>query len=566
MMYKNNDFKVNGVIYLVQLPFWTPLIPPQGIAKIKSYLQSNGYRVKTSDLNVDYEVKSTYESLLKIIRDIVPKEKWGNFYDNIHEIIKYSLLLVLNEPDYEKAHPILKKIFNYYYLVELTKEDSARIISLLTEYFTYLENSIVSQILNDEEISVLGLSLHSGNLGSGLYVLKRIKQEKPYIKTVIGGSIFMGELRNNTPDFNRFYNKADKLIDYYIIGSGESSFLHLLKNRFSSTERVIISDPAKEAVLGFGIKPDLDDFDIKKYPYIASYVSQSCPNKCSFCNERTFMGEYIERDINRVVDEIEHNSKLYQKNMIFMLDVLMNNYITQFSKGLIQRGLNIFFDGYIRVSDQLNNSDQTQLWREAGFYRARLGIESGSQKILDLINKNITVEQIYNSLKGLAGKGIKTTTYLVIGHPGETDNDFKETLDLLTRSQEYIWQAEPHLFRYFYTGQSDSETWAKSRIPLYTDEELDILFFQTYNLDLLPTRTTSLERIWRMMEHIEMKGIVNPFSVYDKFKADERWSGLHENSVPSVVEMDEISKVTYGSNKMKDTVSTRLEFEDNFLF
>ncbi|MFA8435561.1 MAG: radical SAM protein [Marinifilaceae bacterium] len=562
----NHEYRNNGVIYLIHLPFWTPLIPPQGIARLKTYLQDRGYQSITLDLNVDYEAKSSLENIFKLIRDIVPGYQWGNFYDNAYEVIKNITILVANTTNPETKFQMIRKIFSYYYLYDISNEDSMRMVELIEEYFLYLEDSIVKKIVEDPHISALGVSLHSGNLGSSLYVLKRIKEERTDIKTVVGGSVFMGELRYNTPDFSRFLKKTDKLINHYIIGAGERAFLYLLENRFKTEKRIIIADPEKDSRIGFSIKPNLDDFDMGNYPYLASYASKSCPNACSFCNERSFMGEYTERNVKVVVDEIEKSSRKYQKNMIFMLDVLMNNYISEFSKELVSRDVSCYFDGYIRVADELADRKHTQLWRDAGFYRARLGIESGSQKILDLINKKITVSQIVDSLKGLATTGIKTTTYLVIGHPGETDDDFQKTMNLITECQENIWQAEPHLFRYFYDGQSGSGSWAKHRRPLFTDEELDSIIIQTYYLDLFPNHEIGLRRMWKTMEHLKSTGIINPHTVYDKYKADERWIGLHRNSVPSVAEVGELEINRSSHEPNQDFLVTDLNFENNFLF
>jgi radical SAM superfamily enzyme YgiQ (UPF0313 family) len=78
------------------------------------------------------------------------------------------------------------------------------------------------------------------------------------------------------------------------------------------------------------------------------------------------------------------------------------------------------------------------LWRRGGFYRARLGIESGSPKILQKMGKNTTIDQIKKALSNLAYARIKTTTYWIVGYPGETEEDFLKTLTLIKELQNEI--------------------------------------------------------------------------------------------------------------------------------
>jgi hypothetical protein len=220
-----------------------------------------------------------------------------------------------------------------------------------------------------------------------------------------------------------------------------------------------------------------------------------------------------------------------------MLDVIMNDTITDFTAELKKHELPIYFDCYLRVSDRVSNLDNALLWRQGGCYRVRLGVESGSQRMLDLIGKDIKVEETVASLASLARAGIKTTGYLVVGLPGESEEDFQQTLDFIEEAKDYFYQVEPHLFRYFYTGQSHSDKWAERRVPVYPEEARDSLVCQTWWVDGEPSRRTAVERLNKMVEHCRKLGIANPYSVYAKYKADLRWKQLHENAVPSVAEL-----------------------------
>jgi radical SAM superfamily enzyme YgiQ (UPF0313 family) len=148
--------------------------------------------------------------------------------------------------------------------------------------------------------------------------------------------------------------------------------------------------------------------------------------------------------------------------------------ITGFSKELIKREVPLYYDAYLRVyekdSDPVSDVENTLLWRKGGFYRARMGCESGSQRILDSVGKGITVEQIKTAVSSLAYAGIKTTTYWVVGLPGETEEDFQQTLALVEGLKNDIYQAECAAFIYYYNGQNKSDIWASQRKLLFPAE------------------------------------------------------------------------------------------------
>jgi hypothetical protein len=184
------------------------------------------------------------------------------------------------------------------------------------------------------------------------------------------------------------------------------------------------------------------------------------------------------------------------------------------------------------VSDNVCDIEKTLLWRRGGLYRARIGIETGSQRLLDLMGKAITVAQSKNALSSLAYAGIKTTAYIVIGYPGETEADFQQTLDFVEELKNDIWQAECNPFYYYYTGQPYSDKWADKRVLLYPGNARELLICQTWQVDCEPSREERFRRIFRFTQHCKKLGIPNPYSRKEIFQADKRWRSLHQNAVP----------------------------------
>jgi hypothetical protein len=246
-----------------------------------------------------------------------------------------------------------------------------------------------------------------------------------------------------------------------------------------------------------------------------------------------------------------------------MIDSLLNPIMTDLANELIKREVSLYMDTYMRVSDEVCNREATLLWRRGGLYRVRMGIESGSQRILDLMGKEITVDQSKTAISSLAYAGIKTTTYLVAGYPGETEEDFQQTLDFIEEMRDHIWQVECNPFYYFYTGQHNADRWAGKRRLLYPGWASDLLVCQTWIVDEEPSREERFKRIFKITEHCEKLGIPNPYSSQEIYEADERWKQLHENAVPSLMEFQNSAVYIDESKRIKKLILAQEAQQDD---
>jgi radical SAM superfamily enzyme YgiQ (UPF0313 family) len=178
-------------------------------------------------------------------------------------------------------------------------------------------------------------------------------------------------------------------------------------------------------------------------------------------------------------------------------------------------------------------------WRRGGYYRARLGVESGAPEVLKAMNKKITVDQIRQSIRALANAGIKTTTYWIAGHPGETEEEFEMTLALLEELAEFIWEAEVNPFSYYLTGQVNSDKWMSEyeRVTIYPERYTNLLLTQTWEMKgCYPTREVIYDRVNKFVDHCYKLGIPNPYSEMEIYDADVRWKKLHKNAVPPLID------------------------------
>ncbi len=591
---EDRSVKEQERILLVLLPFWTPLIPPLGIACIKSFLQQHGYHVRTANANEEESLRGPYNSYFEILKTYIPQDKRGNFYNVGNDVWQNHMMVYLNHVndmereknnkgrnhsvhaddnhnDNAKVNELIKTIIYKTFYTDFDARQIDELNRAIAEFYARLREYWFD-LLAEVKPTILGLSVYCGTLPASLFILKLTREEYPHIRTVMGGGIFANHLAVDSPDFDYFCEKTKSYLDKIIIGEGEILFLKLLGGELDDSKRVYTLRDIKERILDLSSVdiPDFSDFDFQKYPHLTAYASRSCPFQCSFCSETLQWGKYRKKKAAQVVDELVKLNKKYGVQVFFMADSLMNPIISDLSNELINADISLYWDGYLRVDQDVGHIENVMLWRRGGFYRARLGVESGSQRVLHLMGKNITTEQIKAAISNLAFSGIKTTTYWVIGYPGETEKDFQQTLDIIEELKDDIYEAECNPFTYYYSGQVKSDEWGfkKNQVTLYPQGARDLLVVRTWVLDCKPSRREIYSRVAKLVEHCNKLGIPNPYSLHDIFLADKRWKKLHRNSVPPIVEFKDSNAIVTENKSVKDLLLAQdvLPDDQDFIF
>lgn len=527
---------IRDKILLILLPYWSPLVPPHGIAHLKNFLQNYGYKVTTVDANTEVKFKQLYYKYFDVLKKFIPGNKRGNYYNIGNDVLREHMMAHINYKNESEYIALVKILVHRIFYWNIETSQVQELNEVLKEFYFVMEHYI-AEMLERENPEVFGISVFRDTLPASLFSFRLCRQRYPPIKTVMGGGIFSIQLPPGSPNFEFFKEKTKDCIDKIIIGKGEQAFLQYLKSM--RPKEIVDKTGADMPINPASIRdiPDLSDFDVKAYQYIGAFGSTGCPFRCSFCNVESFFGKYRKKEVIRTVDEMEEIHQKYGTRIFFMFDELLNPIITGIANEFIKREISLYWDAYLRVDEAACNTHNTMLWRRGGFYRARLGVESGSQRMLDLMNKKITVEQTRATLINLANAGIKTTVYVVIGYPGETEQDFQKTLALIEDLKIYIWEAECNPFTYFYTGQPKNDEWANQRVSLYPENAKDMLLYQTWIVNQPPTREEMYRRVNRFVELCKKLEISVAWSLADVKKADERWKKLHKNAVPSIFDL-----------------------------
>lgn len=524
-------------ILLTILPYWSPIIPPAAPAALKSFLQPRGYSVRTVDLIARKESLEFYYEYFNRLKKYIPPGKQGNFFNVGHDLLQQHMTAHLHQNGRERYIHLVGLLIHTYYYETVEENCILELNGLIDNYYKKLRRYFL-YLLELEKPDVLGVTVYKTTLAASLFILKLTREHYPHIKTVMGGGIFADSHAVGSPNFEILAAISKDYLDKIFIGPGEQLFLAYLQGRLPGTQRVYTTADLESPPLGFEDidLPDFSDFNPYKYTYMPAAASVSCMYRCTFCNEIKYWGKFRKKEPGQVVDEMTALYKKHGRQLFFMTDSLLNPVVDDLSREIIKRDAPFYYDAFFRIDQASTDIGRTLSWRRGGLYRVRIGIESGSREILDKINKNITVEQVKNALSSLAFAGIKTTTYWIIGHPGETEKDFQNTLDLIEEQKDNIWQAECNPFRYYYNNQNHSDEWAGYRVPLFPGELEDMLIFKEWTLNLDPPRETIIQRINRFVSHCRTLGIPNPYSTLESDQADKRWKSLHQNAVPPLLD------------------------------
>jgi len=277
-------------------------------------------------------------------------------------------------------------------------------------------------------------------------LLDFIKSNHPNIITIGGG-----------PDVR--YNAENYLnhgFDYIVVGEGEESLLELIEQLNSKqeisnipgiqklengvvtllTERSHFKD-LKELPI-----PDRNAIDLEKYLDVwekhhgirmANVSTQrGCPYTCKWCSTAVYGQSYRRRPASQVADEIEMLKKEFDVNGIWFVDdvfTVNHRWLGQLHTEFKNRELKIAFE-IITRAERLNSEVLSQL-KEMGCFRVWIGAESGSQKIIDAMDRRVKVETVRKMIHETQKHGMEAGTFIMVGYPGEGLKEIQETVDHL---------------------------------------------------------------------------------------------------------------------------------------
>lgn len=316
------------------------------------------------------------------------------------------------------------------------------LIDALAQYITFPE---IEQRVKDFDFLVLLTSVMTFNEDE--IILKRLKEANKNIKTVIYGSLptFMPEfcLESDAVDF-LIRREAEfalrDFLNYYASGCEEWKAVKGLGYKEKGLKRVNDFYPfidnldalpfADWSILKGGNK--YFNPSIKRYPYVTDLTTRGCPGKCIFCMSPAFYGNKVRgRSADNVLEGFrKHRQEGFKE--IYIRDEMFTAFRErnrEIYKTMIQERMDLTW----LCSAKVNTFDKRdlELMKESGCHTLKIGVETGSQEILNRIKKGVTTEQVRHAFKLAKEAGIETHAHLMIGHPGETEATIRQTIDFV---------------------------------------------------------------------------------------------------------------------------------------
>ena len=332
-----------------------------------------------------------------------------------------------------------------------------------------------------------------------LRIIQFVRSESSLVnvKLILGGP----EVRNHKEKF------LEHGADVIVFGEGEDTMLELVKFfdssididlnsipgiAFKKNDSVIVTEERNLIrdvnQLPFPGRKKIDlqlYFDVWKQRHGISMVNvntmRGCPYSCKWCSRAVYGSSYRRRSPKLVVDEIEWLKNNYKFDMIWFVDdvfTINHKWLKEFAEEVQSRKLVIPYE-IITRSDRVNE-EVLQLLQSSGCARVWIGAESGSQKIIDAMDRRVKVEQVRETIRMVKSYGMEAGTFIMLGYPGEDESDIKETLEHLKYSapdQYTITVAYPIKGTPLY---SEVENIFTEALPWETSTDRDIDFKRTY--------------------------------------------------------------------------------------
>ncbi len=249
--------------------------------------------------------------------------------------------------------------------------------------------------------------------------------------------------------------------DFAFVGDGEESWIKFLeakenKTSFDNVPGLLYREKGEvKKVKRAHSSKDLDSYpmaayhlvDMRKYkigtlkgklPFTSIMTFRGCPWKCIFCaSDQLETTRILKRSIKSVVDEIQHIVETYNVKHFMVLDdvlTLVRKRSMEFCNEIINRNLNITFEGSTRAN--LLDEELIILMKKAGLIRLSFGLETVDEDMRKTMNKKVPLES-YTAANALLNKhNIEALNSVMIGLPGETENNVWKTLNFLSKSKD----------------------------------------------------------------------------------------------------------------------------------
>ena len=424
--------------------------PPLGIAMLKGYIERNlpDWEIKLLDLNllVLNKIFAGLESGSGQLSDGVYKQL-GTNREKLLEAVRVMRGkdndFILSRPDiYEQCGETFSRFCQF--ATKMFEVDCANYER--TNNFPPMLQDCVKEVLALKPDCVGISMIFSEQLPVGA-ALGRYLRQQAKLKVFMGGSCLI----EGAEHFMKWYPEA---ADAIIAGDGEKPLLQLLSNDgipkgiagavYREAGEVVKESPVFEKdVDQFGI-PDFGELDLHGYfspePVVPLLLSRGCYwRKCTFCVHYFSAGDtYRVRSLDSIIEALQHFADKGLHNFAFVDEMIAPGQFIRLAEAIKEAELGITYYAYSKPNKTFTPAVLKEI-AESGCKFLLWGLESGNQRILDLMGKGTVVEDIADVMKNAHAVGIANHVFVISGFPTETHQEFADTLNFLNNNRDYIY-------------------------------------------------------------------------------------------------------------------------------
>jgi radical SAM superfamily enzyme YgiQ (UPF0313 family) len=368
--------------------------------------------------------------------------------------------IVFINPPYERIAP------GYEFVKHITnRSPSLGLLHLAAEVrlHGYTPSIIESDIFNlsidavakrviAERPTYVGITLFTVGVWGAAAIARQIKAALPETIIVVGGPHISSMGPETMKRFKEF--------DYAVVGEGEKVLMDLLTALEANSDLwgvpgiIFRKGPFTHTTSGNPVNKSLDDlpfpawdllpdfpqaykpaiYDFPRGPVATIAASRGCPFHCKFCDTSTFGAKVRHYSPQKVFEMMQHLHNTYGVRHIFFVDDLFlasRVRVTELCQLILQSGLKMTWTCTARVDTV--KPDVLAIMKQAGCWEISFGLETGSNELLQKMDKAARVEASEQAVKWTAAAGIRVKGLFMLGYPGETLDTIQATKDFVRR-------------------------------------------------------------------------------------------------------------------------------------
>lgn len=417
---------------LIYPPFSKPCEPAAALGQLRAHLEAHQLHCSSYDLNI--------EGLQYLLEHTPPaSDNWSkraikNRHKNINE---------LTTNNYNRKDQYLQAILNINRLVEINGKKHNLKLNLsnysdlklspqksedLLQAADHFQDNIfypffkvrIQQLIEKHQPKFIGISLNYLSQALCTFaIIGFLKKTHPQIKIILGGGLVTTWLKSPF-----WHSPFDSLVDHFITGRGEEKLLKLIADKESE----------------YAPTPDYSELAGNNYlspglilPYA---TSMGCFwKKCSFCPETSEDTPYTCLQPDKVIYDLKKLETEHKPILFHLVDSAIS---PKNMRALIEAELQTPWYSFARLCPELADPEFTAALKQSGCKMLKLGIESGSEKVLEQMNKGIDLQLVAKVLNNLQQTGIATYIYLLFGTPAENHSEASKTLDFIAKHHKAV--------------------------------------------------------------------------------------------------------------------------------